>query len=274
MRSLLVALFLTTPTIAIGSTIPVGAAKVDITPDFPVMLSGYSSRVAESSKAAGKLWVKALAIGSDESGPVIVITADNLGIPDAIGTEVAKRLKAKLGIAREKIAFSASHTHCAPFINGCMAHLIQRSSGPYNRVAGEPLKWVPGDLQKDYFVIAPDGEKMSLGKPRDFEGQIRLPVFDTKKAGLYQIVAVGDTQGERFAFTPDLRETENLETLPDAQIDDQLGFKPIHLSTNFDGSTFNGTERSRKEWTIWVLVLLLIFAIGEAIWAWRCGKAW
>ena len=162
----------------------------------------------------------------------------------------------------------------APFINGCMAHLIQRSSGPYNRVAGEPIKWVPYDLQKDYFVITPDGDKVPLGRPKEFEGQIRLPVFDTKKAGLYQIIAAGDTQGERFALTPDLRETENLEALPDEQIDDQLGFKPIHLSTNFDGSTFNGKERSRKEWTIWVLVVLLLFAFGEAIWAWFCGKAW
>lgn len=127
MRFTLIALLLSAPALARGETIPVGAAKVDVTPDFPVMLSGYASRQSESSKVNGKLWVKALAIGSDASGPVIVITADNLGIPDAIGSEVARRLKEKAGIVREKIAFSASHTHSAPCLNGCAPNIFGRA---------------------------------------------------------------------------------------------------------------------------------------------------
>ncbi len=126
MHAFLIALSLIVSPFAIGGTVPVGAAKIDVTPGFPVMLSGYSSRQLETSKAAGKLWVKALVIGSDESSPAIIITADNLGIPDAISTEVAKRLKAKAGIVREKIAFSASHTHSAPCLNGCAPNIFGR----------------------------------------------------------------------------------------------------------------------------------------------------
>ena len=126
MRTLLVAWLFLLPLATRGGTVPVGAAKVDVTPDFPVMLSGYSSRQTEAAKSAGKIWVKALAIGSDEDGPSLVITADTLGIPDSMGAEVAKRLKDRAGIAREKIAFSASHTHSAPVTNGCAPNIFGR----------------------------------------------------------------------------------------------------------------------------------------------------
>ena len=155
-----------------------------------------------------------------------------------------------------------------PFINGCLAHLVQRSSSSYNRVAGEPLKWTAPDPTTEYHVIRPDGEKVFLGRFKD------LKPVDTSRAGVYQVIAGNDTQGDRYAFIPDLRESDSLESLNDEQIDDQLGFKPIHLTTGFDGTSFTGTERSRKEWTIWVLTALLIFALGETLWAWFCGRAW
>jgi Neutral/alkaline non-lysosomal ceramidase, N-terminal len=126
MRTLLACLLLIVPTTSLAGTVPVGVARVDVTPDHPIMLSGYSSRKAESNTAAGKLWVKALAIGSDADGPALVVTADNLGIPDVIGSEVASRLKAKAGIPREKIAFGASHTHSAPVLSGCAPNIFGR----------------------------------------------------------------------------------------------------------------------------------------------------
>src|SRR5438128_1732204 len=114
MRTFLIGLCVAMPLTVRAGLVPVGAAKVDVTPDFPILLSGYASRQTEASKTSGKLWVKALAIGADAAGPAIVITADNLGIPDSIGSDVASRLKTRAGIAREKIVFSASHTHSAP----------------------------------------------------------------------------------------------------------------------------------------------------------------
>lgn len=123
MRTLLAMLILSAT--AAAGTVPVGVAKVDVTPDSAIMLSGYSSRQAEAKGADGKLWVKALAIGSDADGPAVVMTADNLGIPDAITAEVAARLKSK-GVTREKLAIGASHTHSAPFINGCAPNIFGR----------------------------------------------------------------------------------------------------------------------------------------------------
>ena len=106
-----------------AATVDVGVAKVDVTPGYPVRLSGYASRKAESQGVGGKLWVKAMAFGSDAEGPSIVLTVDNLGVPEAITAEVAARLKDK-GIRRERIAVCASHTHSAPMLSGCAINIF------------------------------------------------------------------------------------------------------------------------------------------------------
>ena len=164
-------------------------------------------------------------------------------------------------------AMEQTHAYL-PFLSGCLSHLVQRSDRSSNRIAGEQLRWSPPDSSREYFVIHPDGERVGLPKIKGEQ------IIDLPKAGVYQIVASNEQVGERFAVVPDLRESESLESISDDQIDDQLGFKPIHLHTGFDGAALTGTERSRKEWTIYLLVALLIFALGESFWAWYCGKAW
>ena len=161
-----------------------------------------------------------------------------------------------------------------PFINGCVSHMNMRNATTYNRTAGEVIRWTPQDNSREYYVEPPEGERVFLGKPK--EGDDRLPPFDTTNAGVYRITPSGGSEEltDRLIFNPDLAESENLDNLTDEQIDNVLDFKPVHLETGWDGSTFTGTERSRKEWTIWVLVALLFFALGETLFAWYCGRSW
>lgn len=102
---------------AAGAEIPVGIAEVDITPDYPVRLNGFGFRREESAGVRQRIWAKALAIGSDASGPLVLIAADTLGIPDPYVEELAARLKQDFGITRDRIAVTASHTHTAPMVN-------------------------------------------------------------------------------------------------------------------------------------------------------------
>ncbi len=165
----------------------------------------------------------------------------------------------------------------APFVNGCIAHLIERSTATFNRTAGEPLRWIAPDANKKYYLAKPDDKRAYLGEPKSpDDSPPTVTAHDTGKAGVYRILAENqsDYDSVRFALNPDLRESESLETFANEQIDAQLGFKPVHLTTGFDGSEFTGTERSRNEWTIWVLAGLLIFGFGELIWAWVCGRSW
>ncbi|MGZ8937670.1 MAG: neutral/alkaline non-lysosomal ceramidase N-terminal domain-containing protein, partial [Limisphaerales bacterium] len=99
-----------------GPSISVGVAQVDITPDYPVRLSGFGFRRAESEGVTDTIWAKALAFAEVNKGPVILITADNLCVPDEITKEIARRLKAKVGLQPERLTITATHTHTAPML--------------------------------------------------------------------------------------------------------------------------------------------------------------
>jgi putative membrane-bound dehydrogenase-like protein len=99
-----------------SATYRVGVARVDITPAYPVRLSGFGFRRAESEGVTQRVWAKALAI--DDGEPAVLITVDNLGIPAYLADEVAKRLGKKVGLKRERLAITATHTHTAPMLQG------------------------------------------------------------------------------------------------------------------------------------------------------------
>lgn len=105
-------------------TYAVGVAKIDITPEFPVRLNGFGFRREESIGVTQPIFAKALAIGSDEEQPALLITIDNLGIPADIAAKVANRLETKANISPDRIAFSASHTHTAPMLSGANTTLF------------------------------------------------------------------------------------------------------------------------------------------------------
>ena len=102
----------------------VGLARVDITPAYPVRLSGYAARKTESEGVAQPLWAKALAIGSDQEGPAVLITVDNCGVPGRLRDEVVARLARKHHLASDRIAICSSHTHSAPHLKGYLPNLF------------------------------------------------------------------------------------------------------------------------------------------------------
>ncbi len=94
----------------------VGVARIDITPTYPVRLSGFGFRRAESEGVTQRIWAKALAI--DDGRPAVLLTVDNLGIPARMVEEVATRLGKKAKLPRERLAITATHTHTAPMLIG------------------------------------------------------------------------------------------------------------------------------------------------------------
>jgi putative membrane-bound dehydrogenase-like protein len=94
----------------------VGAAAVNITPDYPVRLSGFGFRRAESEGVTQKIWAKALAIDDGKNGAAVIITVDNLGIPESMTRAVAAHLQKKTGLKPGRLAIMATHTHTAPML--------------------------------------------------------------------------------------------------------------------------------------------------------------
>jgi hypothetical protein len=106
----------------------IGVARIDITPAFPVRLSGYAVRKTEATNVTQKLWAKAIAIGGDQARPAILVTVDNTGVPKHVRDEVAARLQKKKGINPSRFTLCSSHTHGAPYLAGYLPTLF-----------GEPL---------------------------------------------------------------------------------------------------------------------------------------
>ncbi len=103
---------------------PVGLARVDATPSYPVRLSGFGFRRTESEGVTQRIWVKALAIGTDEDGPCVVFAVDNLFVPLWMTEELARRLAGKAGIQRDRLAVTATHAHTAPVLKGTVPTLF------------------------------------------------------------------------------------------------------------------------------------------------------
>jgi putative membrane-bound dehydrogenase-like protein len=115
----------------------IGVAKVDITPDYPVRLSGYGNRRDVHEGVQQHILAKALAIGSDEEGPAILVTVDNCGVPAALRDEVVRRLVAKTKVTDRSFALSSSHTHCAPMLVGVLPNLFSMDIPPEQQAATE-----------------------------------------------------------------------------------------------------------------------------------------
>ncbi|MES2709455.1 MAG: neutral/alkaline non-lysosomal ceramidase N-terminal domain-containing protein [Verrucomicrobiota bacterium] len=115
-----------TPTVSVFA----GAAKVDITPEYPVRLSGYGSRTAESDGIGQRLWAKALAFGRNADDTAVLVTVDNLGVPGKITEEVYRRVSAKRPFPRANFTLCSSHTHNAPMLTGVAPFLFGRDIDP------------------------------------------------------------------------------------------------------------------------------------------------
>src|SRR5437762_3980890 len=108
----------------------VGVARINVTPTYPIRLSGYGDRRTVSEGAAQQIWAKALAIGTDQEKPVIWITLDNCGLSAQVCNEVAGRLRAKAGIQRERVAFCSTHTHTGPCLSAVLPNLFSQDILP------------------------------------------------------------------------------------------------------------------------------------------------
>ncbi len=103
--------------------IPVGTARVDVTPEDHVRLVGYESRRTESEGVASRLMAVAIAIGGDPDAAVLV-AVDNCAVGGLVVEEVAARLAKRAGLKRERLAVCSTHTHCAPGLTGTLDFIL------------------------------------------------------------------------------------------------------------------------------------------------------
>ena len=90
-----------------------GTARIDVTPDGPVMLAGFGQRTQPSNGVLDRIFVKALFL-DDGDHRLLLITADLISTPRPLGEAVVAELGDALVLMPEQICICASHTHSAP----------------------------------------------------------------------------------------------------------------------------------------------------------------
>ncbi len=116
--------FISSLSAANHSTYQVGIAKVNITPDYPVLLSGYASRGTDLiSRVEQPLWARAIAISDERGQSHVLISVDNCGVPASVTKTVVANLKEKYNTASENVVICSTHTHSAPMLNGVLLNL-------------------------------------------------------------------------------------------------------------------------------------------------------
>ena len=89
-----------------------------------------------------RLHARALALGSDEQKPVVLIAAELVGISEELTDAVAAALQAKHGIARERVAICTTHTHTGPVVGV----LRQDREAGIMGVMGESAEMIPVEV--------------------------------------------------------------------------------------------------------------------------------
>jgi hypothetical protein len=98
-----------------NEAIEVGVSRIDITPDYPVRLTGYGNRTNVFDSVEQKLWGKALVLDQKGKQPMIWVTLDLVGFPGFFADDLFGRLAQKMGLKdRAQLAVSATHTHNGP----------------------------------------------------------------------------------------------------------------------------------------------------------------
>jgi hypothetical protein len=94
-----------------------GLAQVKITPEQPVLLSGYAGRNKPFEKVAADLYVKVLVLEDRDGHRGVIVTSDLLGFSAAVAAPICERIGQKTGLKREQILLNSSHSHAGPLLS-------------------------------------------------------------------------------------------------------------------------------------------------------------
>jgi len=93
-----------------------GASQINITPNQPVIMSGYDARKTPSTGVHDSLFASALFF-SGERNKALLISADLIGFPSSLVDTLKKSISLKTGLLSNNIMIIATHNHGGPAIH-------------------------------------------------------------------------------------------------------------------------------------------------------------
>jgi hypothetical protein len=111
-----------------------GVARVNITPDLPIWLSGYGGRDKPAAEKLDDLWAKALVLEDAGDRRAVLVTMDLVGIDRKLSEEVCRRIEERHKLPRAAIALATSHTHSGPVVRGNLVPMYSLDEDQRTRV--------------------------------------------------------------------------------------------------------------------------------------------
>ena len=112
-----------------------GSARVKITPDSPIWLAGYASRIHQSEGTLQDIWAKALSLEDAQGHKGVIVTMDLLSLPKEFSDSLRDRLLRDYGLSRNQIILNVSHTHSGPVIGKGLEYIYPMTVHDQERVS-------------------------------------------------------------------------------------------------------------------------------------------
>ncbi|HEX2475709.1 MAG TPA: neutral/alkaline non-lysosomal ceramidase N-terminal domain-containing protein [Lacipirellulaceae bacterium] len=111
-----------------------GVARVNISPELPIWLSGYGGRNKPAQDKLDDLWAKALVLEDADGHRAVLVTMDLVGIDRELSREVCRRIEEQFKLPRATIALSTSHTHSGPVVRSNLAAMYSLDQRDTKRI--------------------------------------------------------------------------------------------------------------------------------------------
>ncbi len=118
-----------------------GFARVVITPEKLMWMSGYGGRTHAAEGKVHDLYARAAALQDASGKRVVMISLDLIGVPRGMAQRVSAAAKAKHKLERADLMFCCSHTHCGPALDQSLTHMLDMKDEDWQQVMANQ-KWL------------------------------------------------------------------------------------------------------------------------------------
>ncbi|WP_153012549.1 neutral/alkaline non-lysosomal ceramidase N-terminal domain-containing protein [Pyrococcus kukulkanii] len=94
-----------------------GINKIEITPNIPMPMAGYALRVGKSEGILDPLYARILTLNSNLEDPIVIISLDLIRVDNELYQEIVAKISDNIGINKDNIIVTATHTHSGPEIS-------------------------------------------------------------------------------------------------------------------------------------------------------------
>ena len=125
-----------------SSTLDVGVAFRDITPEPPIWLAGYAARNRPADRIDQPLVLQALAFRDEAGKRCVLVAADNCEISAPFAAPALTRIEAEHGLKPGEVIIVSSHSHSTPVLEGPLSGMYPLGPTDTERISayGQTLR--------------------------------------------------------------------------------------------------------------------------------------